>query len=111
MAAPPRAGLDRNAVDREGELCARARVVGRLARTGTAAEPESIIEKRLKELAGNQIGDERVVVVASADGLALGAFELHQPRYRLGEVVPVLLQHRCDVVEPLQGWRKLLFVV
>src|SRR5690242_4228870 len=78
----------RNAVHRERYFGARTGVVGRLTCVHAAPEAEGVIEERLQDLGGRDVGDQRVVVGAVGHDLALGHQVLLDSRKHLRQVVP-----------------------
>ena len=80
-------------VVREGELRPRAGVVRRLTGVGAATEAEDVIQERLECLRREEVGDERVVVIAVVDCLGLGHLELRQAGHRL----PMLSLFFCRI--------------
>src|SRR5690606_39474625 len=64
---------------------------------------EGLVDERLDEVAGDEIGDEGVVERAAGDRLALGHGHFRQPGQGGGDVVAVVLQHGDHRVQPVQG--------
>src|SRR5689334_18033074 len=59
----------RDSVDRERQLRPRTSIVRRLPGVHPAPETEGIVEERLQDLCGRDIGHQRVVVGAVGDDL------------------------------------------
>src|SRR5215212_574441 len=101
----------RDAVDREGQFGAWPGVVRRLTCAHTAAEPEGVIQERLQELRRLDVGYERVVVGPVGHDFALCELVFGQAWDGLGDIVPVLYEHRVDAVQPFQRRCQFLLVV
>src|SRR5690348_12498327 len=100
-----------NPVDWEGQLGAWPSVVRRLACVHAAAEPEDVVQERLQDLRWRNVGYERVVIRTVRHDLALSELVFGQARDRLGQIVPVLYQHRVDAIQAFKRRRQLLLVV
>src|SRR5438445_5693882 len=101
----------RNGVAGEREFGAWTSVVGWLAVTVSTSEAECVVQERLQDIAGQQVGDVGVVVETVGNGLSKGYLEFRQCGKHLGDVVAAVFEHRGHRIEFVQGRSQLLLVV